>query len=126
VPADMAEALAGLFRTLGHPTRLRILCEISKEGGSACFCDLMARLKVEQSNLSQHLGALRRAGLVRTERKGQGVVCLLSHPEVLELLSAGTEVVACEIQHRQRLLELDQVPPEEVVRNRMRKQGLPS
>lgn len=120
MPVDVTEALAGLFRTLGHPTRLRIISEISKDGGAACFCDLMGRLQLEQSNLSQHLGTLRRAGLVRTERKGTGVVCVLTHREVLRLVNAGAELLACELRSRQRLLDCDRVPKEGVVERRTR------
>ncbi|HEV7415434.1 MAG TPA: metalloregulator ArsR/SmtB family transcription factor [Tianweitania sediminis] len=55
-----AERLAAL----AHPTRLRILRELSDQ--PACCCkEVVARLDLAQSTVSQHLKVLVAAGLVR-------------------------------------------------------------
>lgn len=58
-----ARMVAGLG-ALGHPTRVRILRELACR--EACCCkDVVARLDLAQSTVSQHLRVLVDAGLVR-------------------------------------------------------------
>jgi ArsR family transcriptional regulator len=63
--------LAGVFRALADPNRLRIMNILSQE--SLCVCDLQFVLHLSQPFISRHLAYLRRAGLVRFEREGARV-----------------------------------------------------
>jgi ArsR family transcriptional regulator len=60
--------LAGLFKALADPTRLRILGLLLT--GEVCVCDLHESLKISQPKASRHLAYLRRIGLVETRREG--------------------------------------------------------
>ena len=62
------DALARSLKTLGDPTRLRILRLLSTEALSVG--ELTAILGLAQPSVSKQLGALKRAGLVREERDG--------------------------------------------------------
>lgn len=75
---------AELFRTLGHPARIRIL-ELLSEQDRPVY-EMLAAIDIEPSNLSQQLAVLRRAGLVAQRREGADVVYALSAPVVAELL----------------------------------------
>jgi len=75
---------AELFRTLGHPARIRIL-ELLSERDRPVY-EMLAEIGIEPSNLSQQLAVLRRAGLVAQRREGADVVYALSAPAVAELL----------------------------------------
>ncbi|WP_310964698.1 ArsR/SmtB family transcription factor [Nocardioides terrisoli] len=86
------QAKAELFRSLGHPVRIRVL-EILQEGPTPVR-DLLAEIEVEASNLSQQLAVLRRAGLVTSSREGSTVHYRLSSPEVADLLYAGRRLLA--------------------------------
>lgn len=77
-------AKAELFRTLGHPARIRIL-ELLCERDRPVY-ELLAAIEIEQSNLSQQLAVLRRAGLVTQRREGPDVVYAASVPAVADLL----------------------------------------
>ncbi|HEY0888548.1 MAG TPA: metalloregulator ArsR/SmtB family transcription factor [Nocardioides sp.] len=85
------DAKAELFRTLGHPIRIRVL-ELLQNGPTAVR-DLLAELDVEASNLSQQLAVLRRAGLVSATRTGSTVRYELATPQVADLLAAGRGIV---------------------------------
>ena len=76
---------AALMRAMGHPARLRIL-EILAQG-EACVCHLAAVLRQRQPFVSQHLMALRRAGLVRDRRDGALVYYRLSDELVTEVMA---------------------------------------
>jgi DNA-binding transcriptional ArsR family regulator len=85
-------AKAELFRTLGHPARIRIL-ELLSEREHAVH-ELLDEIGIEPSNLSQQLAVLRRVGLVAQRRTGGEVVYSLNVPEVRDLLVAGRGILA--------------------------------
>ncbi len=66
------EAKATLFRTLGHPARVRIL-ELLRDGELSVSA-LQAELGLDSSGTSQHLAALRRVDLVEGRRDGTSVL----------------------------------------------------
>ncbi|MCC6495243.1 MAG: winged helix-turn-helix transcriptional regulator [Propionibacteriaceae bacterium] len=86
MPVPRHEAKAELFRTLGHPVRIRVL-ELLCEREYAVH-ELLANMEVEPSTLSQQLGILRRAGIVRQRRLGGEVRYALMIPSISELLAA--------------------------------------
>lgn len=63
--------LAGLFKALADPNRLRIVNLLSHR--SVCVCDLQSILDLSQPFISRHLAYLRRAGLVQDRRDGPRV-----------------------------------------------------
>lgn len=96
------EAKAEFFRTLGHPTRIRVL-ELLQDGPTSVR-DLLAELELEPSNLSQQMGVLRRAGLVISTREGSNVRYSLSDPSVVDLLAAARAIITSRLQSEQELL----------------------
>ncbi len=86
------EVKAELFRTLGHPLRIRVL-ELLDDGPQPVRA-LLAQLPTEASRLSQHLAVLRGAGLVVSRRDGATVEYTLSTSEVADLLHAARRVLA--------------------------------
>ncbi|WP_425088004.1 ArsR/SmtB family transcription factor [Stappia sp.] len=69
-PADVD--LPDVFKALGHPARLEILQALAA-CDTACCGDLVKRLPLAQSTVSQHLAVLRAAGLVGM--RGDGRCC---------------------------------------------------
>jgi len=82
--SELYQVKAELFRTLGHPARIRII-ELLSERDRPVH-ELLASIDIEQSNLSHQLAVLRRAGLVSQRREGGEVVYAVSVPAVAELL----------------------------------------
>ncbi len=70
-PVDPA-ALSAAFKALGDENRLRAFALIAARG-RICVGDLVTVLDLPQSTVSRHLAALRRTGLVVTERAGTWV-----------------------------------------------------
>jgi ArsR family transcriptional regulator len=68
---DLAAGLAGMFKALGDPVRLRLVSIVaSSPGGEACVCDLLPAFEQSQPTISHHLKVLREAGLLTCERRG--------------------------------------------------------
>jgi ArsR family transcriptional regulator len=85
---DQATSLAGVFKALSDPVRLRLLSMIaSHEGGEACVCDLTPAFAVSEPTISHHLKVLREAGLVTSQRRASWVYYRLV-PAALAGLSA--------------------------------------
>ena len=61
--AEPPSAIAAKLAALSHPTRLEILRHLSASG-SCCCRDVVGRLDLAQSTVSQHLKILVEAGLV--------------------------------------------------------------
>jgi DNA-binding transcriptional ArsR family regulator len=86
------QAKAEFFKTLGHPARIRIL-ELLSEHDHAVH-ELLEKITIEPSNLSQQLAVLRRAGLVVSRRRAGEVVYSVSVPEVRDLLLAARRILS--------------------------------
>ncbi|MEU4218987.1 metalloregulator ArsR/SmtB family transcription factor [Actinoplanes sp. NPDC026623] len=96
------QAKAEMFRTLGHPVRIRVL-ELLQPGPRSVR-DLLAEIDTEPSSMSQQLAVLRRAGIVVSFRDGGSVMYALSTPAVLDLLAAGRRILGEILTDRDGLL----------------------
>lgn len=66
-----AERMAGAFKILADPARLRLLSLIAAQPeGEACVCDLTQPVRLSQPTVSHHLKVLHEAGLLEREQRG--------------------------------------------------------
>jgi len=76
--------LVDALKALADPTRLRILELLKARGRSCCdrigrhepglcACDVEREIGLSQAAVSHHMGLLRRAGLIRAEKRGRWV-----------------------------------------------------
>ncbi|MGK2948911.1 MAG: ArsR/SmtB family transcription factor [Acidimicrobiales bacterium] len=100
--APVSELKAELFKTLGHPARLRVLELLSD--GEHSVSDMQPHVGIESSHLSQQLGILRRAGLVHTRKQGASVIYALADPLVAELLAVAKRLLITSLAQQQDLL----------------------
>src|SRR6266702_5287126 len=85
--ADTAALLAGVFKALADPVRLRLLSLIAAAGGrEVCVCELTPAFELSQPTISHHLKVLREAGLLTSQRRGTWVYYRVI-PEALQNLS---------------------------------------
>ncbi len=78
---DIDELQASLLRSLASAHRLRILHSLGER--SLEVHELANELGMSQTAASQHLGAMRGAGLVEARRDGRAVRYRLSDPQIL-------------------------------------------
>ena len=98
----LAEVKAELFRSLGHPARVRILEVLAT--GERSVTELQPDIGLESSHLSQQLGILRRAGVVTTRKEGSTVIYRLRDPEMVELLASARRLLVNALSESQGLL----------------------
>jgi ArsR family transcriptional regulator len=86
------ELMADVFKSVGHPMRIRIL-EMLVAANEVSVGEFLDELGVEPSHLSHQLSVLRRQRLITPERRGNQVSYRLTSPEVADLLDVGRAVL---------------------------------
>lgn len=82
---------AEIAKALGHPARIAILKILAER--TTCFCgDITEILPLAQSTVSQHLKALKKAGLIKGEVEGVKTCYCLNPDGILELQSVLSEL----------------------------------
>lgn len=79
------EAVA-LLKAMANEARLLVLCHLA-ESGELSVGDLVDRVGISQSALSQHLAKLREQGLVATRKEAQTVFYSVCDPKAAQLLT---------------------------------------
>lgn len=101
---------AELFRTLGHPARIRLLEVLGS--GERTVGELQEVLELDSSGVSQHLMVLRRQGLLESRKVGTTVRCRVKDPRALTLLAIARELLMANLEDSRVLLsELDAETP---------------
>ncbi len=83
LPDPLLDLVAGCFRALGDPTRLKILRAL--RDGEKTVHDLVALFTWTQPNISRHLSILSRAGLVKKVKEGPFVYYSVANPRIFTL-----------------------------------------
>jgi len=76
--------LSKVFKLMGEPNRLRILCALGLE--CRPVTDIIEATGLSQTNVSFHLRSLREGGMVRAERRGPFVYYCLPDSELLAIV----------------------------------------
>lgn len=83
IPEDLAELIAGRFRAIGEPTRVRLLDRL--RDGEASVNELADQLGATQQNVSKHLAVLAGMRIVARRKVGNRVYYRIVDEGVLGL-----------------------------------------
>ncbi len=82
---DLLARMADRLRVLGHPDRLRLLALLEREKNAPVHA-MTEALGRPQAAVSRHLAQMRRAGVLRAERRGQEVWYAVADPNAFTIL----------------------------------------
>jgi DNA-binding transcriptional ArsR family regulator len=102
-PPPVHRVKAELFRILGHPIRVRIL-ELLRDG-ERTVGDLQSALSLDSGGTSQHLGVLRRHGVLDTRRAGTKIYYRVKDPRTFQLLEVAREILMTSLAESRELLD---------------------
>ncbi len=88
---DVVYELAEIFKTIGDPTRIKILYALKER--ELCVCDLSELLEMSSSAISHQLRVLRNNKLVKFRKEGRSVYYSLDDEHVLCLFGQGLQHV---------------------------------
>lgn len=102
--AQIFRMQADLCKSLADPKRLMIIHILRDNERSVN--ELSSELGLKQSNTSQHLAVLRKAGIVSPQRLGNVVYYRLAMPRIALACDLVRQVIAEELQKNQELREV--------------------
>ena len=89
------EKVSDLLQVISPEVRLEILLAIGC--GEACVCHLETALGYRQAHISQHLMALREAGVLGTRRDGKYIFYRLERPEIMEMVELAARLAGFDV-----------------------------
>lgn len=91
-PDETLRLLAGVFRILGHESRVRLVVALGRR--EARVNDLAKSVGSSVSAVSHQLALLRAHRIVRTRRDGRSIIYALDDEHVAHLVALGLEHIA--------------------------------
>lgn len=91
-----------ILKTLGQPTRLKIINFLRE--GERCVCDIFPAIREEQSNTSRHLNLMVSSGILFRRKEGVKIFYAVKHPEIFEIVDLANLIMIKEINGRHKLL----------------------
>ena len=95
---ERADLVAKYFRGLGDPTRLRIL-ELLRAEDELSVGELVERLGIGQTKVSNHLACLRWCGFVEARREHRTVYNRIADERVITLIDLGSGLLEDNEEH---------------------------
>ncbi len=102
------EKISRLLDTIGKPARLQILLAIGSS--EACVCHLEAKLGMRQAYISQHLMAMRKAGVLISRRSGKYIFYSLRDPHLLDIIHQAGNLVGISPDRFEDLIPVETLP----------------
>ena len=81
--AQAMERVAALFKLCGDPTRVSILCALSRH--ELCVCEIASVVSMSSSAVSHQLRLLRQTGIICSHRQGKTVVYSIADRHIEEI-----------------------------------------
>lgn len=101
---NLIQIESDFLRAIAQPTRLRILYFL--RDGEKCTCEIIPRMKEEQSNISRHLTHMKDAGILESRKEGVSVYYKIKDKRVFTLLSIVDEMIKSEIKEKAKLVKI--------------------
>ena len=100
---DKFETRARIIKSMGHPTRLFIVDELSRN--ERCVCELTAMIGADISTVSKHLSILKNAGIAQDEKRGSQVFYSLTVPCVLNFFDCVEALLKARIKNQMSMID---------------------
>jgi len=101
---NLIEIESDFLRAIAQPTRLRILYFL--KDGEKCACEIIPKMKEDQSNISRHLTHMKDVGILESRKEGVSVYYKIKDKRVFILLSLVDEMIKSEIKEKARVVKI--------------------
>ena len=99
----ISDMITSYFQALAHPTRIEIL-QLLKNKDEMCVCEIVEKLKKDQSNISRHLNALKRSGIVEFRGEGVKTFYKIKHNEAYKIIELVKSILYRQVKEGQKIL----------------------
>lgn len=101
---DLIQIESDFLKAIAQPTRLKILYFL--KGGERCACEIIPKMKEDQSNISRHLTHMKDMGILESRKEGVSVYYKIKDRRIFHLLSLVDEMVKAEIKEKARKVKI--------------------
>jgi DNA-binding transcriptional ArsR family regulator len=101
---DLIQIESDFLKAIAQPTRLKILYFL--KGGERCACEIIPKMKEDQSNISRHLTHMKDMGILESRKEGVSVYYKIKDKRVFTLLSLVDEMVKSEIREKAKVVKV--------------------
>lgn len=102
--SNLIELESSYLKAIAQPTRLKILYFL--RGGEKCQCEIIPKMKEDQSNISRHLTHMRDTGILESRREGVSVYYKIKDKRVFSLLFLVDQMVKAEIKEKAKRVKI--------------------
>jgi len=94
---------AEMCKVFSNSTRLEILNLL--RGKELSVTGLIAKTKLSQANISQHLAIMKNKGIVESRRKGKNIYYQLTNPKIIKAFDIIREVLAEKLKENGKIVK---------------------
>ncbi|MBF0430045.1 MAG: winged helix-turn-helix transcriptional regulator [Fibrobacteria bacterium] len=87
------DLVAALLKSMSHPVRLRILCQL--RDGEKTAGELQSVIKTTNANITQHLNIMRNQGCISSRKEANYIYSSISNQKILTLINT-LQTLFCE------------------------------
>ena len=104
VDSNLIDLESSYLKAMAQATRLRILYFL--KDGEKCACEIIPRMKEDQSNISRHLTHMRDMGILESRREGVSIYYKIKDKRIFNLLSLVDEMVKAGIKEKAHMIRV--------------------
>lgn len=97
------EIRSAVIKAMAHPTRLFIVDELSRQ--EKCVSELTALIGADTSTVSKHLTILKKAGILKDDKRGTEVYYSLRCPCIMNFFQCVESVIRENAQEQLELIQ---------------------
>lgn len=101
---NLIQIESDFLKAIAQPTRLKILYFLKE--GERCQCEIIPKMKEDQSNISRHLTHMKDMGILESRKEGVSVYYKIKDKRVFTLLSLVDEMIKAEIREKAKMVKI--------------------
>lgn len=92
------------LKAIAQSTRLKILYFL--KDGEKCACEIIPRMKEDQSSISRHLTNLKNAGILESRKEGVSVYYKIKDKRVFTILGLVDDIIKAQVKEEAKVLKV--------------------
>ena len=100
---ELFKLQAKVCKTMANPVRMEIIYTL--DDGEKTVTEMVEKIGLTKSNISQHLSVLKNSEIVRSRREGQNIYYSMTNEKIIEACGLMRKVLMDQLSERQDLME---------------------
>lgn len=100
---NLCKLQSEVLKAIAHPIRLAIIKYLAQE--EKCVCEIVEYVGTSQSNISKHLGLMKRTGILSDRKDGLSVYYKLNMPCALGFFDCIHDIIETQVSERSALMK---------------------